>query len=83
MSPAKKPLRVVVEADGALSFIYTDELRPLVDLGHAATCRVSNVEPDGDGWSAQMVDGPKLGPFRLRSEALDAEVAYLEARLFT
>ena len=44
--------------------------------------RASHVEPDDDGrWFADLspVEGPKLGPFALRSQALDAERVWLEA----
>ena len=33
-------------------------------------------------WTAAMNDGTLLGPYRLREEALRAEVKYLEAKLF-
>ncbi|MEN9664013.1 MAG: hypothetical protein RLZZ326_376, partial [Planctomycetota bacterium] len=42
--------------------------------------RASHVEPDADGnWGADMgpVDGPVLGPFKNRSEALGAERGWL------
>src|SRR4051794_13845574 len=40
--------------------------------------RSSHVEPDDQGrWWAEVIDGPKMGPFPLRSEALAAEVAWL------
>ena len=44
--------------------------------------RASHVEPDPDGrWQADLrpVGGPVLGPFDRRSEALAAELAWLEA----
>ncbi len=77
--------------DGHIRFVYDDELADLLDLGDAAVCRVSHVEPyDGSGgdefaalhknsWTADMrpVDGPVLGPFKTRAEALAAERAWL------
>jgi hypothetical protein len=42
--------------------------------------RASLVEPDEEGrWWADLspVDGPLLGPFRQRSQALDAEEEWL------
>jgi len=45
-----------------------------------AVTRASHVEPDAKGnWRADMgtVDEPVLGPFRSRSEALEAEKSWL------
>jgi hypothetical protein len=42
--------------------------------------RASHVEPDRNGkWVADLapVGGPQLGPYRLRQEALSAEVAWI------
>ena len=69
---------------GRMEFIYTDNLAPLLDEGDATVQRVSHVEPscaDGrHGWTADMtpVDGPTLGPFTTRAEALDAEHVWLQ-----
>jgi len=43
-------------------------------------CAASDIEPDRDGfWWADMgpIDGPVLGPFRSRTEALGAERGWL------
>jgi hypothetical protein len=56
-----------------------------MEEGDAKVTRASHVEPNpAGGWGADMapVNGPMLGPFKLRSEALSAEVAYLENTLF-
>ncbi len=62
-------------------FVYSDDLRPLMDHGTPVTRRASHVEPDGDGWVADLspVRGPKLGPFPTRGEALREEVNWLLA----
>jgi hypothetical protein len=63
-----------------LRFVYDDALATLLDLGRAEVRRASHVEPAaGGGWTADMgpVDGPVLGPFRLRGEALAAERRWL------
>jgi hypothetical protein len=89
--------RVRITADGHVRFIWSDDLAPLAELGESTCERVSHVEPyDGSGgdrfaakyakgiwWTADMspVDGPVLGPFPTRQEALDAEVAWLRAHL--
>jgi hypothetical protein len=67
---------------GGIEFIYSDELVPLLDLGQPTIRRASHVEPNEAGrWVADLspVNGPKLGPFEKRQEALDAEVAWLRA----
>lgn len=80
--------------DGVVSFVYSDDLAGLLDVGEATVERVSHVEPyDGSGvesfaarhdgcwWTADMrpVDGPVLGPFRMRADALQAERDWLLA----
>jgi len=63
--------------------IYSDDLKPYFDaLGQSLTQRASDVEPDGDGWTAGIrawVPGGavELGPFPTRADALAAEVEYL------
>ena len=69
---------------GKFGAIYADALRPYFDaLGQSVTQRASDVEPDGDGWSASIREWVPngtvvLGPFPTRAEALAAEVEYLE-----
>ena len=60
--------------------IYGEEI-DLTALGQVSISRASHVEPDAQGrWWADLtpVHGPTLGPFSLRSDALAAEVAWLE-----
>lgn len=69
-----------VEPDGTLVTIYTETIQ-LDELGRARIERASHVEPTPEGaWTADLspVNGPVLGPFAKRSEALAAEVAWLE-----
>lgn len=62
---------------GTVTTLY-DELMDLTALGIMNIARASQIEPDESGrWFAQIVDGPTLGPFARRSEALTAEVAWL------
>jgi hypothetical protein len=67
----------------AASFdVYSEEL-DLQELGKLQITRASHVEPDRDGyWCADMgpADGPVLGPFRNRTDALGAERAWLAKR---
>jgi hypothetical protein len=75
--------RVKVE-NGKISFIYKDELRPLFEAGETFVKRVSHVEPDGKEWTADLspIQGPVLGPFETRREALEAELAWLDENEF-
>jgi hypothetical protein len=58
-----------------------DEAIDVATLGKPAISRASHVEPDAEGqWWVDLspVEGPNLGPFPQRSDALDAEHAWLE-----
>ena len=68
---------LIVAPTGIVTAIYAEEI-DLHSLGTTTITRASHVEPDETGqWFAEMVDGPTLGPFLKRSEALTAEVAWL------
>lgn len=74
-------LTVKVDIEGTMHFIWSDELVELLEAGRGEVRRASHVEPTTGGlWGADLspVDGPLLGPFRTRREALDAEVAWLK-----
>lgn len=74
-------MNLIIEKDGQVRGIY-GEVIDLATLGTPAITRASHVEPDDQGrWLADLspVGGPVLGPFASRSEALEAEVAWLEA----
>ena len=76
-------MELVVDAGGDVRCVYGEEL-DLRELGELQITRASHVEPDRDGfWWADMgpVDGPVLGPFGCRTEALGAEVAWLAIAL--
>ena len=67
--------------DGQGRCLYT-EIVDLSRLGELQIRRGSFLEPDQSGrWWAELspVDGPKLGPFTRRGQALEAEVAWLES----
>ncbi len=74
-------MQLVIAPDGTARAIYSETI-DLAALGRPAIARASHVEPDRDGrWHADLrpMLGPVLGPFGRRSEALEAEVAWLEA----
>jgi hypothetical protein len=76
---------VHITLTGELKFIWNDDLAPLLDLGKPTVQRASNVEPNEDGqWVADLspVNGPALGPYRLRGDALAAEVEWLQQHGF-
>ena len=75
----KQQFELSIAPNGELHFIFDDALQPFLDLGDASIKRASHVEPKESLWFADLVlvGGPVLGPFRLRSEALEAEVAWL------
>lgn len=72
-------LAIVITPHGAVRALYHDAVT-LSALGPRRIVRASHVEPDQDGaWWADLapVAGPKLGPFELRSAALEAESLWL------
>jgi len=74
-------MELVVSPSGEVRCIY-DEAIDLGALGPLAIRRASHVEPDDQGhWWADLgpVRGPMLGPFVLRSEALEAERLWLQS----
>ena len=73
-------MQLVIELGGTARCVY-DEVIDLGCLGRLSVTRGSHVEPTADGqWWADLspVCGPVLGPYSLRSEALDAERQWLE-----
>lgn len=69
--------------EGKAFALYTEAV-DLSGLGSLSHRRASHVEPSEKGaWRADLspVGGPILGPYPKRSEALTAEVIWLEAHL--
>ena len=73
-------MQLVIAPQGDIRCIYGEKI-DLHALGKAAIVRGSHVEPDHNGrWFADLspVGGPVLGPFHQRTQALQAEYAWLE-----
>jgi hypothetical protein len=73
-------MQLVIEPGVVVRCIYSEAI-DLAALGSPDISRASHVEPDQQGrWWADMspVGGHRLGPYSCRSEALVAEVAWLE-----
>lgn len=73
-------MQLLVDASGNARCVYS-ELIDLKQLGSLEIERGSHVEPCLEGqWHADLspVGGPNLGPFENRSDALTAEVSWLE-----
>ena len=74
-------MELLVAPHGGVRAVYSETI-DLAALGQLWIRRASRVEPDGDGrWWADLtpVAGPVLGPFPRRGQALDAEIAWLQA----
>jgi hypothetical protein len=73
-------MEILIQPDGRVRCVYAESI-DLSAIGQLDICRGSHVEPDGSGrWLADLspVDGPLLGPFQRRSQALAAEQHWLE-----
>lgn len=73
-------MQLLVTSTGQVRCLYGETI-DLASLGPLSIRRGSHVEPTADGqWRCDLspVGGPQLGPFLCRSQALAAEVAWLE-----
>ena len=78
-------MQLVIKPNGLVRCVY-DETIDLRQLGQLSVQRGSAVEPDDAGnWFADLaiVNGPNLGPFKCRSEALAAERDWLDHHWLT
>jgi hypothetical protein len=74
-------MQLVIQPDGSVRCVYAEAI-DLAQLGRIAIRRGSHVEPDQTGrWLADLspCNGPVLGPFARRSQALEAERQWLES----
>jgi hypothetical protein len=76
----KETVTLVIDGD-AIRYVHDDDIvETLAEIGPRSTRRASTVEPDGDGWIADMtpVGGPVMrGP--RRADLIASEVKWLEA----
>lgn len=73
-------MELYISADGICHSVY-DESVDLRMLGPMEIRRASHVEPTADGhWTVDLspLNGPILGPFIKRSQALRAEICWLQ-----
>jgi len=73
-------MQLVIDRQGNARCVYGEEI-DLTELGRVTIRRGSHVEPDANGkWWADLspVNGPRIGPFDRRSDALNAEREWLE-----
>lgn len=78
-------MKIVITPTGTIRCLY-DESIDLHVFGQPEIQRGSHVEPTADGqWIADLapVQGPVLGPYTMRSQALAAEAAWLESNWLT
>jgi hypothetical protein len=71
--------------DGTAQAIYSEEI-DLKELGKVKYSRASHVEPNEQGeWIADLtpIQGPMLGPFKLRSETIKSEILWLENNILS
>lgn len=74
-------MNLVISPGGQIRCLY-DETINLAALGELSISRASSVEPDDEGfwWSdLKPMNGPLLGPFTLRSQAITAGKSWLES----
>lgn len=68
-----------ISPQGLIRSLYSD-LVEFERLGHITIDRASHVEPDERGqWYAHIIEGPTLGPFSKRGDAIAAEMTWLTA----
>jgi len=75
-------MKLVIGPNGNIRTLYCEEI-DLQKLGRMQISRGSYVEPNENGqWMVDLspLSGPTLGPFSKRSEALQAEIEWIEER---
>lgn len=79
---ATERFSLVIRPTTVVEAVYADSGASILKaIGAVSIARASHVEPNPAGkWEADMgpSGGPVLGPFNLRQEAIDAELAWLK-----
>jgi len=72
-------MQMVIDPCGGVRCLYGEEI-DLHLLGKLSIQRASHVEPNEGVWQADLspAGGPFLGPFKRRTDALQAEIDWLE-----
>ena len=76
-------MKIIIKPSGVFIGIYNDSF-DYRNIGRHQIRRASHVELDETGnWFADLspVDGPKIGPFDKRNEAIEAELEFLKVML--
>ena len=79
MSRGGEAAELIIGLGGVVRMIYSELVEPHA-FGEPTIKRGSHVEPDQNGfWWADLtpVNGPRLGPYQMRSKAIAAEIAWL------
>lgn len=84
---SRRILKTRINIDGSVVAVYSDDLLPILrKVGRVEIRRASHVEPTPDGqWEADLspMNGPRLGPFSMRGQALDAEAKWLDENIIS
>jgi hypothetical protein len=78
-------MELLILPGGEVRCVYGEAI-DLHALGQPHIMRASHIEPDEQGcWWVDLTParGPRLGPFRLRTQALDAEQDWLSRHWLT
>lgn len=79
MTVANETAELIIELGGSVRMIYSELIEPHA-LGVPTIQRGSCIEPDQNGlWWADLspCNGPRLGPYTVRSRGIEAELAWL------
>ncbi len=80
MNQAGDTAELIIGLGGEVRMIYSELIEPHA-FGEPRIQRGSFVEPDQNGfWWADLtpVNGPRLGPYHMRSKAIAAEIEWLK-----
>lgn len=76
-------MELVILPDGQARTVYQEDI-DLSTLGATSIQRASHVEPDAQAFwwvDLGLINGPKLGPFPHRSDAITSEINWLSESL--